>query len=73
MSATCTLTAGKLTSIKLFTKGYGYLRVTSLALAFPGGGGAGAVATATLGHKGCSRTIDNLTFGFINSSFFFCN
>ncbi len=50
-SATCTLTAGKVTNIKLITKGYGYSRATSLALAFSGGGGAGAVATATLVHK----------------------
>ena len=61
MRATCILTAGKVTSITLLSKGYGYSRATSLALAFSGGGGAGAVATATLVHKGYSRTIDNLT------------
>ncbi len=56
--------------IKLLTKGHGYSRVTSLALAFSGGGEAGAVATATLVHKGYGRTIDN-NFWFINSSFCF--
>ena len=61
LRATCILTAGKVTSITLLSKGYGYSRATSLALAFSGGGGAGAVATATLVHKGYSRTIDNLT------------
>ncbi len=61
MRATCTLTAGKVTSITLLSKSYGYSRATSLALAFSGGGGAGAVVTATLVHKGYSRTIDNLT------------
>jgi hypothetical protein len=61
MRATCALTAGKVTSITLLSKGYGYSKATSLALAFSGGGGAGAAATATLVHKGYSRTIDNLT------------
>jgi hypothetical protein len=32
------LTAAKVTRIKLLTKGYGYSRATSLALAFSGGG-----------------------------------
>jgi hypothetical protein len=61
MRATCTLTAGKVTSITLLSKGYGYAGATSLAVAFSGGGGAGAAATATLVYKGYSRTIDNLT------------
>ena len=60
MRATCTLTAGKVTSITLLSKGYGYAGAT-LAVAFSGGGGAGAAATATLVYKGYSRTIDNLT------------
>ncbi len=66
MSATCVLTAGKVTNITLLNKGYGYAGATSLALAFSGGGGAGAVATATLVNKGYSKTIDNLTL-FENS------
>jgi hypothetical protein len=61
MRAIANLTAGKVTSITLVSKGYGYAGATSLAVAFAGGGGAGAVATATLVHKGYSRTIDNLT------------
>jgi hypothetical protein len=65
MRATCTLTAGKVTSITLLNKGYGYAGAT-LAVAFAGGGGAGAAATATLVYKGYSRTIDNLT-SFENS------
>jgi hypothetical protein len=48
MRATCTLTAGKVTSITLLNKGYGYAGATSLAVAFSGGGGAGAAATALL-------------------------
>jgi hypothetical protein len=59
MRATCTLTAGKVTSITLLSKGHGYAGAT-LAVAFAGGGGAGAAATATLVYKGYSRTIDNL-------------
>jgi hypothetical protein len=65
MRATCTLTAGKVTSITLLNKGIGYAG-TTLAVAFAGGGGAGAAATATLVYKGYSRTIDNLT-SFENS------
>ena len=65
MRATCTLTAGKVTSITLLNKGIGYAGAT-LAVAFAGGGGAGAAATATLVYKGYSRTIDNLT-NFENS------
>jgi hypothetical protein len=61
MRATCTLTAGKVTSITLLNKGYGYAGATSLTVAFSGDGGAGATATATLVYKGYSRTIDNLT------------
>ncbi len=61
MAATCTLTAGKVTSITLLNKGDGYVGATSLALVFSNGVGAGVVATATLVYKGHSKTIDNLT------------
>ena len=52
MRATCTLTAGKVTSITLLSKGYGYAGATSSTVAFSGGGGAGESATATLINKG---------------------
>ena len=41
MRAIANLTAGKVTSITLVSKGYGYAGATSLAVAFAGGGGAG--------------------------------
>jgi len=66
MRATCTLTAGKVTSITLLNKGYGCAGATSLALSFAGGGGAGLV------YKGYSKTIDNLTL-FENSKKYSCS
>ncbi len=42
MAATCTLTAGKVRSVTLLNKAYGYAGATSLALAFSGGEGAEA-------------------------------
>ena len=60
MRATCTLTAGKITSVILLDKGVGYAGGT-LTVAIAGGGGAGAVITATYVYKGYSKTFENPT------------
>jgi hypothetical protein len=60
MRATCTLTAGKITSVILLNKGYGYAGST-LNVAVAGGGGSGGVITATLSYKGYNKTLENLT------------
>ena len=60
MKATCTLTAGKITSVILLNKGYGYAGGL-LNVAVAGGGGAGAVITASLVYKGYAKTLENLT------------
>jgi hypothetical protein len=60
IKATCTIVAGKVTSIILLNKGYGYAGNT-LGVTFSGGGGAGAAATAVLAYKGYSKTLENLT------------
>ena len=61
MKATCVLTAGKITSVILLNKGYGYAGGL-LNVAIAGGGGAGGVITATLAYnKGYTKTLENLT------------
>jgi hypothetical protein len=61
MTATCVLTAGKVTSIILLNKGYGYAGGT-LNVAVAGGGGAGATVTCVLNYrKGYTKTLENLT------------
>jgi hypothetical protein len=60
MKATCTLTAGKITSAILLNKVYGYAG-GFLNVAVSGGGGAGAVITASLVYKGYAKTLENLT------------
>jgi len=61
MKATCVITAGKITSVILLNKGYGYAGGL-LNVAIAGGGGAGGVITATLAYnKGYTKTLENLT------------
>ena len=60
MKATCTIAAGKITSVILLNKGYGYAGGL-LNVAVAGGGGAGAVITASLVYKGYAKTLENLT------------
>jgi hypothetical protein len=61
MRVTCTLTAGKITSVILLDKGVGYAGGT-LTATVSGGGGAGATITAVFVYnKGYSRTSENLT------------
>ena len=61
MKATCTIAAGKITSVILLNKGYGYAGGL-LNVAVAGGGGAGGTITATqFYNKGYSKTLENLT------------
>ena len=61
MKATCTLTSGKVTSIILLNRGFGYAGGT-LNVAVAGGGGAGATVTCVLNYrKGYTKTLENLT------------
>ena len=61
MKATCTVAAGKITSVILLNRGTGYTGGL-LNVAVAGGGGASGAITATqVYNKGYTKTLENLT------------
>jgi hypothetical protein len=57
-TATCTVAAGKITSVKLTNKGFGYSNCT-LTVTLAGGGGTSGAITAVLVYNSYSKSIKN--------------